>query len=422
MIDEPPHEDKKHRDLEKGAEGMGHSMRDGVMGFHFGKRRTAGATSAGDVDDRTTRPTTADTLVVNEERDRPWGVDDPEKKAGVAAESGSEQALGDTADATASGPALETQEHRIASRSLSRLPPQNQLALSRRIAQAPDTTVNLNLDTDYPVHHYDDYDSENGNNNADNEIIEVPRGRKDRLGMTTNDLPPAFRRTMSGSSLVSDPVLGMGRKSEIPRGISSTPPPTFAPRSSILPPLFPSSNIPLSYSPHSQPGSRSRPRTAPTGSMPTATISPSPLASVPTSRPGTGDSTGSIRHYRLESIRGSTTIPHGHVQGHRTPPTRDSSPSRSVRFVDYVDGESGYVGPFGPVGGNSGNGSDNEGRKVAVVDSIPPQLHTSSRSSSFYRDGSGRTLVGSLVEGEGPAVPASGSVATTSRPPSSSTR
>jgi hypothetical protein len=38
MIDEPPHAGKKHRDIEKGVEGMGHLMRDGVMGFHFGKR------------------------------------------------------------------------------------------------------------------------------------------------------------------------------------------------------------------------------------------------------------------------------------------------------------------------------------------------------------------------------------------------
>jgi len=275
-------------------------------------------------------------------------------------------------------------------------PPQTQEAPSRMISQTPDNTVNLNLDTDYPVH--DDYDFDDGNNNADNEILEVPRGRENNFRMSTNRLP----RTMSGSSLASDPVLGMGR---IPRGLSSTPPSTISPRSSILPPIFPSPNIPLSHSPHSQPGSRSRPRTA-----------PSHLASVPTSRPGTGDSTGSIRHYRLDSIRG-TTIPHGHVQGHRTPPTRDSSPSRSVRFVDYVDGESGHVGPFGSVSGSSGNGNDNEGKKVPVVD-IPTPLPTnslsSSRSSSFYRDGNGRTLVG-CVEGEGPAVsaPASGSIVTT---------
>jgi len=48
--------------------------------------------------------------------------------------------------------------------------------------------------------------------------------------MLTNELPPAFRRTMSESSLVSGPaVLGMGtlgRMAEIPRGLSSTTPPT----------------------------------------------------------------------------------------------------------------------------------------------------------------------------------------------------
>ena len=412
MIDGPPHADKKRRDLKKGTEEMENSMRDEVKGFHLGKRRTAGATTAKDADNRTTRPPTADTLVAHEERDES-SVLDPiyySEKADVAAESGPGQSMGDTADTTTSGP-LETQEHKIRSSSFNRLLPQKQEALSRRITQTPDTTVNLNLDTDYPVHLYDDYDSDNGNN-ADNEILEVPRGREGRLGMSTNELRPAFRRTMSGSSLVSGPVLGTGRIAEIPRGLSSTPSPPLSPRSSIL---LPSLNIPHSYSPHSQPGSRSRPRTAPTVSMTTTTMSPSPLAPVSTSRPGTGDSTGSIRHHRLDSIR-STTIPHGHVKGHRTPPTRDSSPSRSVRFVDYVDGECGHVGPFGPVGGSSGNGNDNEGRKVPVLD-IPPLL--SSRSSSFYRDG--RTLVGSPAEGEGlaSAVTASSSAATTvaSRPP-----
>ena len=339
-IDELPHASKKRRDLEKGAEKMGHSMRVGVMGFHLGKRRTAGTTSAREADDRTMRPTTADTLVAQEERDKPWVLDAiyyTEEKTGVATESGAGLTMGDTADTTASGPTLEAQERKISSSSLSRLPPQNQEALSRKISQTPDTTVNLNLDTDYPVHIYDDYDADNDNNNADNEILEVPRGREGHMGMSTNGLPPAVRRTMSGSSL-SGPVLGMGLMSEISRGLSSTPPP-ISTRSSILPPIFPSLNIPLSHSPHSQLSSRSRPRTAPT--VFTTTISPSPLASVPTSRPGTGDSTGSIRHHRLDSIRG-TTIPHG--QGHRTPPTRDSSPSRSVRFVDYVDGESGHVG------------------------------------------------------------------------------
>ena len=206
MIDEPPHVGKKRRDLEKGAEEMGHSMRVGVMGFHLGKRRTAGATSTTDADDRTTRPTTADTLVAYEGRDKPCvldAIDYPEETAGVAAESGSGVTTGDTvtADTTASGPALETKEHKIRSSLLH----QNQEALSRKISRTPDNTVNLNLDTDYyPVH--DDYNSDNGNNNADNEILEIPRGREGHLGISTNELPPAVRRTVSGSSLVSGPM------------------------------------------------------------------------------------------------------------------------------------------------------------------------------------------------------------------------
>ena len=173
----------------------------------------------------------------------------------------------------------------------------------------------MNLDTDYPVHLYDDYDFDNGNNNADNSILEVPRGREGR-------------RLPSGSSLVSNPVLVMGRMAEIQKGLPLTPP--ISPRSVILSPISPSMNIP--HSPNSQPASRSRPRTAPTA---TTTISSSPLASPSASRPGTADSTGpipAIRHHMLDSIRGTA---HGHVQGHRTPghrtpPTRDSSPSRSV--------------------------------------------------------------------------------------------
>ena len=430
MIDEPPHASKERHDLEKrGGEEKGRPMRVGVMGFHLGKRRTAGVTSSRDADDsRTMRPTTADTLVAHEERD-------VEGKAGVsAAESGPGLAMGDTADSTtASGPAQENKIRSTRS-SLIRLPPQAQETPSRMISQTPDNTVNLNLDTDYyPIHDDCDFDNDGTNNNheADNEILEVPRGREDNrhLRMSTNGLP----RTMSGSSsLVSDPVLGTGRISS-----SSTPPPpptNISPRSSsILPPIFPSPNIPLSHSPHSQlvPGSRSRPRTAPTtttssstGFMSTAPSSP--LASVPPSRPGTGDSsTGSIRHHRLDSIRGAaTSIPHGHVQGHHRstpPPTRDSSPSRSVRFVDYVDGESGHVGPFGPViSGSSGNGNgnqDNEGKKMPVVDipaatPLPSSLSNSSRSSSFY--GNGRTLLGGMEgEGLGPAV----SAPATTRPP-----
>jgi hypothetical protein len=70
---------------------------------------------------------------------------------------------------------------------------------------------------------------------------------------------------------------------------------------------------------------------------------------------------------------------------------------------------SGYasVGPFGSSGGS---GNDNQGRKVPIVDILLPMPRG---SSSFYRDGNGRSLAGSLVEREGPAVSASGSVAMT---------
>ena len=119
MNDEPPHEGKKRCELKKGAEVEGHSTMVGVLRFHsIGKRRTASATSARAADDKTMRPTTADTL---EERNKPCHGE----KTGVAAESGP----GDNADTTASGPAIEH------------------------------TT---NLDTYYPA--------DNGNNNADNEV------------------------------------------------------------------------------------------------------------------------------------------------------------------------------------------------------------------------------------------------------------
>ena len=192
MTDESPHADKRRRDLEKGAEEMGDSMRDGVKGFHLGKRRTIGAASARDADDKMTRPTTADTLVAHEEKDLPLVLDAiyyPEENAGVAAELG--VAMGDTADMTASRPPLETQEHKIRSSVLSCLPPQNQEACSGRITQTPGTPLNLNLDTDYPVHICDNYDSGNVNK-ADNEILEVPREREGRLGMSTNELSHTF--------------------------------------------------------------------------------------------------------------------------------------------------------------------------------------------------------------------------------------
>ena len=384
---------KKRRD--KGDEGTGH----GVLGFHLGKKRT-------------TRPTTADTLVA-----APHDEKDNEEKPGILLES----SRPDTADTTAS--ALEQPQNEEE-------PP------SRRISWTPQP-LNLNSDdADYPVHLYDDDDSDNnnGNDNDNNEIQEVPRGRegRGRFGMSTSS-----SRLPSGSSLVS---LGMGRMAENPRRLSSTPPPPPPISPILLTPISSSMNIPsLPNSSNSTGGgTRSRPRTAPTTTTATTTISPSPLAaaSAPASRPGTGDSTvgvGPIRHHRLDSIRGAAaaTIPH-HIQGHRTPPTRDSSPSRSVRFVDYVDGESGHVGPLGPVAGNSSSGgggvggggnlpvNDNEGRVVTVVEIPPP---TPSRSSSFTKKNTrnGRTLVGGGLEGEeepdvSESVSGSGSVPT-SRPP-----
>ena len=324
---------------------MGHSMRDSVYkGLHLGRRRTAGTASARDTDNRTMRPTTADTLVA---KDGPWVSDASHYPAegGVSAASQPDLAMGDNGE-----PTLGERMISSSSRRLPHSPSQQEISLDgnhrpRTITQTspPDTAVNLNFDTDHPVQIYDDYDSDVGNNNANNEIMEVPRGREGSQ--------PALRRTMSGPSLVSSPELGIGGRSETPRGPS---PPAISSRSPILPPIFPSPNIPHSYSPQSQ-LYRTRPRTAPATptSMITATTtiagySPSPLASVSTSIPGAGDSTGSIRHHRLDFIRASdttTTAPaHGHRPGYRTPPTRDSSPSRSVRFADDVDGESGHVG------------------------------------------------------------------------------
>ena len=328
VIDAYPHASKRNRDLERGSEEIGHSMRDNVYrSLHLGRRLATGAASATDSDDRTTRPTTADTLVAHEEYDEPWVSD-----ASRYPEDGGVSGPGlDTRDTIASA---QGEDKRGFSLSMHLPPSQGQqeapLDENNRsgTTQAthtspPDTTVNLNL---YPVRVHND--SNVGNNNADNEIVEVPRGRKGRPGM----LPPAFRRTISGFSLVSS---GMGR-SETSR----------IPGRSSIPPIFPPPNMPLTYSPHSQP-SRARQRTAPptpTSMVETTVVANYPPSSptfVPTSRPGTAESVGSIRHHRLDSIRAST---HGHGRGHRTPPTRDSSPSRSVRFVDGVDGETGHVG------------------------------------------------------------------------------
>ena len=299
VIDERPHE-------------MGHTIRDDVYrSLHLGRRRTAGAASVRGSNDRKGRPTTADTLVAHEEKDEPRVADAshyPEE--GGVLESGL-----DIGDSRASA----GRTNRSSSSSMP-LPCKGQKEVpldENHHFGMPNTTVNFNLDTDYPlqIQIQDDYNSDAGNNNDDAEIIQVPRGRS---GILINGL----RRTKSGSSLV---------------GRSKTPGRQSSPAISERPPVFPSLNIPHT--------SRTRPQTAPT--TPTSLYPPSPLAFVPTSRPGTADSIGSIRHHRLDFIRASGASTHGHGQGRRTPSTRDSSPSRSVRFVDNVDRETGHAGTFG---------------------------------------------------------------------------
>jgi len=393
---------RKLHEPERGAEEVGHSMRDGVWRtFNLGRRRGGDSGDGGiaargggeevEMENRTRmrRPTTADTLVADENIDghpAPDGSRYPREEGDVAASASTPTPApgpvigGDTGDTTAAAPvesdssaeAPRERRHKRRSRSLTRLPSridQNQQAFLggnrhplKITPTDPPDTVNLNLDTDDPVQFYDDYDYDVANaSNADNKITEVPRGRKGRLGMTTT-----MPRTMSGSSLIP---------------------------SSALLPAFSSPTMPLQYSPHLPPASYSRPRTAPTSpTTPTTTISPSttPVVSIPNSRPATADGNGSIRHHRLDSILASSTT---HLrQGHLRTPTRESSPSRSVRFIDYVDGESGYVGPSGPVRDSNGGGSTGNGGRTVLTVEIPPPP---SRSYSFSKDkdGNGRSMV-----------------------------
>jgi hypothetical protein len=59
--------------------------------------------------------------------------------------------------------------------------------------------LNLDAASDYPIHLYDDYDSDNGNNKTDKgEILEVLRGREGRSGMSTNGLPSTPLVSSSG--------------------------------------------------------------------------------------------------------------------------------------------------------------------------------------------------------------------------------
>ena len=321
------------------------------------------------------RLTTADTLVADQEP----CVSDIHHSKEVSAQapvSGAETGIGEnTGDKTAAvpatrdppGPAPRDRRNRRRSSSLTRLSSrdsrnQQETSLDRNHGSLrmtptclPNTTVNLNLDSHYP----DDCDPDAANKNGDNEIIEVPRGREGRLG--GNELVPVFRRTMS------NPKLGTGRS---PAGLYSTPP-----GSSILAPISSYPTVPLPYSSHLPPTSRSRPGTAPTNSTTSSSTNyPPPLPIC--SRPGTGDSTVSVRHQRLDPIRTS---------GRRT---RESSPSRSVRFVDRENG------PFGSVG-TTANSNGTGGRKVVVVEIPPPVPHIPSRSSSFYKekDMIGKTLV-----------------------------
>lgn len=203
MRHEPPNAGTKLYELDRGVGEIGLS------------RGADAEMEMGDRDWTKMRPTTTDTFAVDENVDEPWAVVAPS-----------------IPPVPISGPGL-----------------------------VPDTTVGLNLDSDYSAHH-DVYDYDISNNvNEDNGAREVSRGRKGRS-----------RKTMNAR---------LGTNLTLPPSILALP----------------------FYSPH------------------------------------------------------------------RTPPTRESSPSRFVRFVDHADGES----------GNTGNGSGNGGRKVLVV-AIPPPV-------SYYGDG-----------------------------------
>ena len=120
---------KKLYELERGVGGIGHSIKDGVLrGLHLGRRGTADETELGDRDE--TRPTTADTFAV----EKPGAASTSHFEDSVAASS---------VQAPISGP-----------------------------EPTVDSIVNLNLDS---VHNYD---SDVSNDNGDNEITEVPRGRR----------------------------------------------------------------------------------------------------------------------------------------------------------------------------------------------------------------------------------------------------
>ena len=434
---------RKLPEPERETEEMGHSMRDGVWRtFNIGRRHGGGSGAGGiparggEMEDRTRmrRPTTADTLVADENIDRhsvSAGSHYSQEEGAIAAAPAPETATGgDTGDTTpaavavtggSSAQAPRERRNKRRSSSLTRLPSrigQNQqapLGRDRRplkiTSTGPPDIVNLNSDTHYPVQFYDNDDSDAANtSNADNGIAEVPRGREGRLGMNKNTT--RMPRTMSGSSLTLNPGLGMLRTSAgttTPTGLSSSP------------------TTPLQGSPYLPPATRSRPRTAPTSpttSTTTISASTAPLASIPISRPATADSNSLIRHHRLDSILASSTA---HLrQGHHRTPTRESSPSRSVRFIDYVDGESGYVGPSGPIRDSNGGGSNgsagNGGRTVLAVE-IPPPFPSIPRSYSFCKDkdgngngnGNGKTLVDSPVEEEGP-LNAAASTISASRP------
>ena len=376
---------RKIHELERGASEMmmGHSMRDGSVwrNLGFGRRRTGGSEELEMRRDRT-RPTTADTLVASEDMEGSCVSDACQDEESGVIRSG--PAIGGDAATTT---------------------PQE-----RRNPINPPDAINLNLDADdpHPIQTFDDYNA-SPSNAADNEITEVPRGRRERININNNTRIRPLSRTMSGSSLIlttTTPRIGMEGSSLAgtitpPRGLNSSPLPTTM--ISPLPPIFPYSPPPAT--------SRSRPMTAPTMTMTTTTIAsstsyppapppPPPLPSL-TSRPRTADN--SIQHHRLDSIRATsgTTTTTVHRQGHhRTPPrTRESSPSRSVRFVD----------------GGSGSGSGS-GKTVLVVE-IPPPTPSSipSRSSSFYRDRQdGRTTL--VVDKEEGSRSLNATVST-SRPP-----
>ncbi len=166
---------------------------------------------------------------------------------------------------------------------------------------------------------------------------------KPRMGKTTAHVHKSRRRSsfrrahgltaVMGGDIVEEP---RGRDSRPSTAPSSATAVTFAGGSSL------SSGKPNHHITHSRP---SRPGTADTYLSRTST------------RPGTGDS--SLRNHRVDSIRAL----------HSIPPTRESSPSRSVRFADSNNALGAYVkkGSTGLGDVSGGDTSNNSGSASPVV-------------------------------------------------------